>query len=51
MPGKDGLLAHRQIAHQRVEKVTDFLKEGQDRAGSHKVARRTTEDKAASSFR
>ncbi|MEQ1682616.1 MAG: polyribonucleotide nucleotidyltransferase [Burkholderiaceae bacterium] len=29
MPGKDGLLHISQIAHQRVEKVTDFLKEGQ----------------------
>ena len=28
-PGKDGLLHISQIAHQRVEKVTDFLKEGQ----------------------
>jgi polyribonucleotide nucleotidyltransferase len=29
LPGKDGLLHISQIAHQRVEKVTDFLKEGQ----------------------
>ena len=29
MPGKDGLLHSSQIAHQRVERVTDFLKEGQ----------------------
>ena len=29
MPGKDGLLHISQIAHQRVERVTDFLKEGQ----------------------
>ena len=29
MPGKDGLLHISQIAHQRVEKVTDFLQEGQ----------------------
>jgi polyribonucleotide nucleotidyltransferase len=29
MPGKDGLLHISQIVHQRVEKVTDFLKEGQ----------------------
>jgi polyribonucleotide nucleotidyltransferase len=29
MPGKDGLLHISQIAHQRVDKVTDFLKEGQ----------------------
>ena len=29
MPGKDGLLHISQIAHQRVEKVTDFLSEGQ----------------------
>ena len=29
MPGKDGLLHISQIAHQRVEKVTDYLKEGQ----------------------
>ncbi|MCX7693517.1 MAG: polyribonucleotide nucleotidyltransferase [Tepidimonas taiwanensis] len=29
LPGKDGLLHISQIANQRVEKVTDFLKEGQ----------------------
>ncbi len=29
LPGKDGLLHISQIAHQRVEKVSDFLKEGQ----------------------
>ncbi|MEP6964930.1 MAG: S1 RNA-binding domain-containing protein, partial [Polaromonas sp.] len=29
MPGKDGLLHISQIAHERVEKVTDYLKEGQ----------------------
>ncbi len=29
LPGKDGLLHISQIAHQRVEKVTDFLQEGQ----------------------
>jgi len=29
LPGKDGLLHISQIAHQRVEKVTDYLKEGQ----------------------
>ena len=29
LPGKDGLLHISQIAHQRVERVTDFLKEGQ----------------------
>jgi polyribonucleotide nucleotidyltransferase len=29
LPGKDGLLHISQIAHQRVEKVTDFLSEGQ----------------------
>ena len=29
LPGKDGLLHISQIAHQRVENVTDFLKEGQ----------------------
>jgi polyribonucleotide nucleotidyltransferase len=29
LPGKDGLLHISQIAHQRVEQVTDFLKEGQ----------------------
>ena len=29
LPGKDGLLHISQIAHQRVEAVTDFLKEGQ----------------------
>ena len=30
LPGKDGLLHISQIAEERVEKVTDFLKEGQD---------------------
>ena len=29
LPGKDGLLLISQIAHQRVEKVTDYLTEGQ----------------------
>jgi polyribonucleotide nucleotidyltransferase len=29
LPGKDGLLHISQIAHQRVEKVSDYLKEGQ----------------------
>src|SRR6185295_11011756 len=29
MPGKDGLLHISQIAHQRVENVTDYLQEGQ----------------------
>jgi len=29
MPGKDGLLHISQIAHERVERVTDYLKEGQ----------------------
>jgi polyribonucleotide nucleotidyltransferase len=29
LPGKDGLLHISQIAHQRIEKVTDVLKEGQ----------------------
>jgi len=29
LPGKDGLLHISQIAHQRVERVTDYLKEGQ----------------------
>ena len=29
LPGKDGLLHISQIAHERVEAVTDFLKEGQ----------------------
>ena len=29
MPGKDGLLHISQIAHERVEKVTDYLQEGQ----------------------
>lgn len=29
MPGKDGLLHISQIAHERVEKVTDYLSEGQ----------------------
>ena len=29
LPGKDGLLHISQIAHERVEKVTDYLKEGQ----------------------
>ncbi len=30
LPGKDGLLHISQIAKERVEKVTDYLKEGQD---------------------
>lgn len=30
LPGKDGLVHISQIAEQRVEKVTDFLKEGQE---------------------
>ena len=29
LPGKDGLLHISQIAHERVEKVTDYLNEGQ----------------------
>ena len=29
LPGKDGLLHISQIAEERVEKVTDFLEEGQ----------------------
>lgn len=29
LPGKDGLLHISQIAHERVEKVTDYVKEGQ----------------------
>jgi polyribonucleotide nucleotidyltransferase len=29
LPGKDGLLHISQIAHQRIDKVSDFLKEGQ----------------------
>ena len=29
LPGKDGLLHISQIAHQRIERVEDFLKEGQ----------------------
>jgi polyribonucleotide nucleotidyltransferase len=29
MPGKDGLLHISQIAHERVEKVSDYLQEGQ----------------------
>ena len=29
LPGKDGLLHNSQIAHERVEKVTDYLSEGQ----------------------
>jgi polyribonucleotide nucleotidyltransferase len=29
LPGKDGLLHISQIAHQRIEKVTDVLSEGQ----------------------
>ncbi|MBY6197189.1 polyribonucleotide nucleotidyltransferase [Vibrio hangzhouensis] len=30
LPGKDGLVHISQIAHERVEKVTDYLKEGQE---------------------
>ena len=29
LPGKDGMVHISQIAHQRVERVTDFLSEGQ----------------------
>ena len=29
LPGKDGLLHISQIAHERVERVSDYLKEGQ----------------------
>ena len=29
LPGKDGLLHISQIAHERVEKVSDYLTEGQ----------------------
>ena len=29
LPGKDGLLHISQIAHERVERVQDYLKEGQ----------------------
>jgi len=29
LPGKDGLLHISQIAHERVERVTDYLSEGQ----------------------
>ena len=29
LPGKDGLLHISQIAHERVEKVSDYLSEGQ----------------------
>ncbi|MFX4423975.1 S1 RNA-binding domain-containing protein, partial [Acinetobacter baumannii] len=29
LPGKDGLLHISQIAHERVEKVSDYLQEGQ----------------------
>ena len=30
LPGKDGLLHISQIAEERVEKVSDYLEEGQD---------------------
>jgi polyribonucleotide nucleotidyltransferase len=30
LPGKEGLVHISQIAHERVNKVTDYLKEGQE---------------------
>jgi polyribonucleotide nucleotidyltransferase len=55
LPGKDGLLHISQIAHQRVEKVTDFLSEGQivrvkvletDEKGRIKLSMKVLQDRA-----
>jgi hypothetical protein len=40
LPGKDGLLHISQIAHERVEKVSDYLQEGPDRQGQGSGDRR-----------
>ena len=56
LPGKDGLLHISQIAHQRVEKVTDFLSEGQivrvkvletDEKGRIKLSMKVLQDRTA----
>ncbi|MBT0571477.1 polyribonucleotide nucleotidyltransferase [Curvibacter sp. CHRR-16] len=57
LPGKDGLLHISQIAHERVEKVTDYLAEGQivkvkvletDEKGRVKLSMKALLDKPAS---
>ncbi|MCZ2495560.1 polyribonucleotide nucleotidyltransferase [Xylophilus sp. Kf1] len=59
LPGKDGLLHISQIAHQRVEKVTDFLSEGQivkvkvletDEKGRVKLSMKALLDRPAPSY-
>ncbi|QHJ01165.1 polyribonucleotide nucleotidyltransferase [Xylophilus rhododendri] len=59
LPGKDGLLHISQIAHQRVEKVTDFLSEGQivkvkvletDEKGRVKLSMKALLDRPAQNF-
>ncbi len=56
MPGKDGLLHISQIAHERVEKVTDYLSEGQiikvkvmetDEKGRIKLSMKVLQDRSA----
>ena len=46
LPGKDGLLAHQQIPHQRVEKVTDFRRKVRSFASRYSRRRQ----RAGSSF-
>jgi polyribonucleotide nucleotidyltransferase len=59
LPGKDGLLHISQIAHERVEKVTDYLSEGQivkvkvletDEKGRVKLSMKALLDRPAQSF-
>ncbi len=59
LPGKDGLLHISQIAHERVEKVTDYLKEGQivkvkvmetDEKGRVKLSMKALLDRPAPSY-
>jgi len=59
LPGKDGLLHISQIAHERVEKVTDYLSEGQivkvkvletDEKGRIKLSMKALLDRPAQNF-
>ncbi len=59
LPGKDGLLHISQIAHERVEKVTDYLSEGQivrvkvletDEKGRVKLSMKALLDRPAGEF-
>ncbi|ROZ71548.1 polyribonucleotide nucleotidyltransferase [Ramlibacter sp. WS9] len=59
LPGKDGLLHISQIAHERVEKVTDYLSEGQivkvkvletDEKGRVKLSMKALLDRPAGDF-